>query len=87
MLQMVAIHKVGNFDAWREMVDERVANRWGLTVRVWRSVEEPLETMIVIDVPTREIAEEIMKGDGDFREWMDRAGLEVYPTVFVGEEV
>jgi hypothetical protein len=87
MLQMVAIHKVGDYDVWREMVEERVARRRGVSIRVWRGVDDPMEIMVIINVPSMEIAEEIMAGDGNFREWMDRAGLEVYPAIFVGQEV
>lgn len=68
--------------ALHETVDDSPATR----IEVFRAVDDPLEVMIIVHVPSLEQAREIMRNAGDF---LDRAGLAEYPPVFVGiaEEV
>ena len=85
-----AIHPVRDFD---EFYGEFEANRsrhpeFGvLGTTVHRSVDNPNEVMVTYEMQSAKHAIALFTSDVAMRAWMDRAGLEIYPAVFVGRVV
>ncbi len=90
MVRLVAIYPVRDFDDFRrEMAknDEARAQR-GITLQsIHRSVDNPNEVMVTVEFASRAEAEELLRSPDTLRAWMDRAGVDIYPAVFVGEPV
>ena len=62
-------------------------HRPGLLRRsVFRSVDDPNEVMVEIEFDSLESARAVLSSI-DLREMLDRAGVEMYPPVFIGREV
>ncbi|HEV8298033.1 MAG TPA: hypothetical protein VGQ20_12065 [Acidimicrobiales bacterium] len=90
MVRLVAIYPVRDFDDFmREMsknADARAAR--GITLHsIHRSVDDPNEVMVTVEFASREAAEVVLQAEDALRAWMDRAGVDFYPAVFVGERV
>jgi len=88
---LASIYPVVNFDAWQSELHgaRRALARLGVT-RHWvlRGSDDPKEVMSILELPSREHAERLLASrDVNLAEWMDRIGLEIYPTFFVGEPV
>lgn len=91
MVYLVSINPVQDFDAWKELVDDHrhVLARAGVT-RHWlfRGADDPNEVMAVFELPSLESAARFLRSaEVGVGEWLDRSGLEIYPTFFVGEHV
>jgi hypothetical protein len=87
---LVAIHAVRDFATWERSLTEQLERLGALGVvghRLYRSVDDPNEVMVALELESREHAEALMQDSEQLRAWLDRAGVEVYPSVFVGEEV
>jgi hypothetical protein len=85
--RLTAIYSVPDFDRWAEVV--RAAQRQVPGVErmtVHRSVDDPNEVMVELEVESVEIAQSVLKGE-DLHDLLDRAGVEFYPPVFIGEQV
>jgi quinol monooxygenase YgiN len=89
---IVAIHPVKDYDVWKQAI-ERWSARWTHErgfVRYWihRSVDDPNEVMVAIEVRDQAAAERLMKdARGTMQAWLDEAELDVYPPLFVGQLV
>jgi hypothetical protein len=86
--RMTIIYCVTDFDRWRTILSDNPAEgRPGLRRRsVFRSLDDPNEVMVEIEFDSAEEAKALLPSV-DLRELLDRAGVEVYPPVFIGEEV
>jgi hypothetical protein len=87
---LVSIHPVGDFARWKAEVDqaELALARLGVT-RHWmyRGADDPNDVMTVLELPSLAHAERLMRSpSADVPGWMERSGLEIYPTFFVGEQ-
>jgi hypothetical protein len=84
---MVIIHSVPDYERWARVArenpprDPRV-----LSMTVCRSVDDPNEVMVQLELDSVDAAKELMPSTR-FRELLDRAGVEIYPPVFIGEVV
>ena len=54
-------------------------------VRVFQAFDDPREVMIVQDFDSEEHARRWIRRHDDAADWMERAGIGVYPPLFVGE--
>jgi hypothetical protein len=88
---VVFIHPVGDYERWRSEVEGHQLNLARLGVsRHWlyRGVDDPDDIMMVLEMPSREHAERMFRSrNTDIPGWMERSGIEIYPTLFVGEPV
>jgi hypothetical protein len=57
-----------------------------LAATVHRSLDNPNEVMVTLDLRSTADALALLSADDRFRAWMDRVGVEAYPSVFVGRE-
>ena len=91
MVYLVSIHPVGDYDVWKAEVNRVRAElaRFGVT-RQWlyRGTDDRNEIMSVLELPSVEHAERLMRSaEADIPGLLDRSGLEIYPTFFLGEQV
>jgi hypothetical protein len=88
---LASIYPVVNFEAWQRELHgaRRALARLGVTRHwVFRGADDPREVMSILELPSREHAERLLAStDLNLSDWMDRIGLEIYPTFFVGEPV
>jgi hypothetical protein len=87
---LVAIHPVRDFATWERMLTDQLLQMDAHGVvghRLFRSVDDPNEVMVALELESKEHAEALMQDGEQLRAWLDRAGVEVYPSVFIGEEV
>jgi hypothetical protein len=86
--RMTIIYCVPDFDRWRTILSDNPSEgRPGLLRRsVFRSLDDPNEVMVEIEFDSAESAKALLPSV-DLRELLDRSGVEVYPPVFIGEEV
>ena len=90
MALLVAIHPVKDYDAWKQAFDSRfsVRGKSGVTRHwVFRSADNENEVLVAIEVDTTENAERLLTETGDLKAYLDRVGIEIYPAVFIGEQV
>ena len=89
-VRVVAIYPVRDVDEFCAQLATMYLRRNELGVlktTVHRSVDNPNEVMVTFDMRSQEDALALFTSDDRVREWMDRAGVEVYPAFFVGEPV
>jgi hypothetical protein len=62
--------------------------RWGI-VRHWvhRAVDNPSEVMVTLELETRAEAEALLAAGEQIQAWIERAGVDIYPAIFIGEVV
>jgi predicted DNA-binding protein (UPF0278 family) len=97
MVVMFWSYRVGDWDAWRRSLklvneDDEFArarrDRYGmLRRRVFRSVDDPNEVMLVAEFQTREGAEALLEDPEGMRLWHERTGLELFPPVLITEHL
>jgi hypothetical protein len=87
---LVSIIPIPNFAAWQAELDSArealarlgVSRHW-----IFRGAAGGHEIMTVLELPDLEQAARLLRStEVDIPAWMDRIGLEVYPTFFVGEQ-
>ena len=90
MVYLVSIHPIADFGTWRADLDraQRALARLGVSRHwIYRGADDPSEVMTVFELPSLEHARRMLtSADVDIPAWMDRLGLEIYPTFFVGEQ-
>jgi hypothetical protein len=86
--RVTIINSVPDFAVWHDILSEsRGTPRPGLLRRsVFRSVDDPNEVMVELELDSLESARALLSSV-DLRDFLDRAGVEVYPPVFIGREV
>jgi hypothetical protein len=84
---MVIIHSVPDYEHWAAVTREtRLGNSHVMGMTVSRSVDDPNEVMVQLEFDSLNAAQELMASTG-FRDLLDRAGVEIYPPVFIGKVV
>jgi hypothetical protein len=90
MVLVVAIHSVRDFTTWRQAIERtgEALDRQGVVrASIFRAVDEPNEVLVALEMTSRAQDEALLRDPTDYRDWFDRAGLDVYPSIFVGELV
>jgi heme-degrading monooxygenase HmoA len=85
--RLTIIHSVPDYERWATLIRgnrRTVDGAVGMTV--CRSIDDPNEVMVNIELESAELARDLVSSP-NFRELLDRAGIEIYPPVFVGEVV
>ncbi|HEX2384350.1 MAG TPA: hypothetical protein VHI95_17020 [Acidimicrobiales bacterium] len=84
--RLTIIHSVPDYDRWATVIREGRRERPGVvSTSVFRSVDDPNEVMVDIELDSVEAAQQLLPSN--FRDLLDRAGIEIYPPVFIGELV
>jgi heme-degrading monooxygenase HmoA len=85
--RLTFIHSVPDYERWADVVKKSQRRRPGVvSVSVFRSVDDPNEVMVDIELESAEVAQELLPSEA-FRDVLDRSGIEIYPPVFLGEIV
>jgi hypothetical protein len=85
--RVTIIHSVPDYDRWVQVVLSSRREVPGLVRRsVFRSMDDPNEVMVEMELDSADAAKELIPSV-DLRQLLDRAGIEIYPPVFVGELV
>lgn len=87
---LAAIYRVDDFDSWAATFDELevwLARAGVLRLILYRAVDDPHEVMVILDVSSRSEAEALVSNREELAAYFDRAGIAIYPSVFMGEEV
>jgi hypothetical protein len=85
--RLAVIHSVADFDRWAKVVgDGRSTVSGVVSMSVFRSIEDPNEVMLELELESVEAAKEVLVS-ASLRDLLDRAGIEIYPPVFLGERV
>lgn len=85
---VVAIHDVPDYGRWKQAFDRGMgveAHTGMLRHRLFRAADDGDEICVEFDFDTVEHAEAFL-GRAD-EEWLDDAGLTMYPPVFVGTRI
>jgi hypothetical protein len=89
-VRVVAVYAVRNFDKFCEefaLSDARRSEVGVLDTEIHRSVDNPNEVMVTLEMRSTADALALLTSDDRIRAWMDRAGVEAYPSFFVGRSV
>jgi hypothetical protein len=87
LYRVTIIHTVPDYDRWAEAIaGSRRHMPWIERMTVHRSVDDPNEVMVELEVSSLDAARAMLQSP-DLREVMDRAGIDFYPPVFIGEQV
>ncbi len=85
--RLTVIYPVPDFERWAAVLrDSRRPTPGVGEMRVFRSIDDPNEVMVEMDLESPEAAKGLIRSSG-LREFFDRAGVEIYPPAFVGELV
>jgi len=86
--RLTVIQCVPDYERWRAVIRDapRVEIPGRIRRTVFRSVDDPNEVMVEIELESPEAAQQFLTSV-DLRDVLDRAGVEVYPPVFIGERV
>ena len=88
MVRVVMIHPVRDYDDFvRNFIESSEGRRTRGIVQHWvhRAVDNPNEVMVTLELGSRSEAEALLASDDAVRAWFERAGVDIYPAVFVGE--
>jgi len=86
---LAAIHPVREFSSWHEVVREHsLRNPSPGVVRrtVFQSADDANEVLILVEFETEEQAQAVVPSFA-MRDLLDKAGVDIYPAVFVGHEI
>jgi hypothetical protein len=85
---VASIHPVADFDRWKEALGDALERGFPGLVRrtVFRSLDDPNEVMVELELESAEAALALIPSL-PMREMLDRGGVDIYPAIFVGEEV
>lgn len=89
-VRVVAIYPVRDFEEYRAqygLTEARRAELGVIAASLHRSVDNPDEVMVTFEMRSAADALALFTADDRIRAWMDRAGVDVYPAVFVGRAV
>ncbi len=84
--RMTIIHTVPDYDRWMNVVRTSKRHPGVVSMSVFRSLDDPNEVMVDVELDSIESAREILPAE-DLRQLLDHAGIEIYPPVFIGELV
>ena len=82
------IHPVTDFDNWRDVIKSVGSDAGGTVIRrrIFRSQDDPNDVMVLLEMTGVEAAQALVPSL-EIRELLDRAGMDIYPPVFLGMEV
>jgi hypothetical protein len=83
---VVAVHPVRDFGEWKDVVATVESPDGVVRSRIFQSSDDPNEVLVLIEMETLDHAKAVIPSFA-LRELLDRAGVEIYPAVFVGTEV
>jgi heme-degrading monooxygenase HmoA len=89
MMHVLIRHKVADFNRWKQAFDadlnvRRHAGETGF--RLFHNAEDPHEIFVLVDWASAEEARKFM-GSSEFREAMDKAGVQGAPEIHYLEDV
>ncbi len=85
--RLTIIYPVPDYERWVQAIRESRRHVPGVTsMSVFRSIDDPNEVMVDLELDSSEMAKQLIPST-DFRDVLDRAGVEIYPPVFIGEIV
>jgi hypothetical protein len=84
--RFTVIHPVPDYERWVNVVRENQGRQVPgvVAVSLYRSLDDRNEVMLDVDLDSPEVSAELLKSE-NFRDLLDRAGIEIYPPVFIGE--
>jgi hypothetical protein len=86
---LAAIHPVRDFETWKESAKQLMAERstaGRVSTVIYQSADDPNEVLVAIEFENEDDALATVP-NWSMREILDRAGIDIYPAVFVGHEV
>jgi hypothetical protein len=89
-VRVVFIYPVRDFDEFCQqfaLTDARRSELGVLATEIHRSIDNANEVMVTFEMRSTDDAMALFTADDRIRAWMDRAGVEVYPSIFVGSAV
>ena len=90
MVRVVMIHSVRDYESFISRFHEGDGRRELRGIKrhwVHRSVDNPNEVMVTLELESRAEAEALLAAGEQIQAWIDRAGVDIYPAVFIGEVV
>ena len=86
--RMTLIHSVPDYERWAVALREsrRTGGASSGRMTVFRSADDPNEVMVELELDSLEDAEQMVSSPA-LRKFLDHAGIEMYPPVFIGEIV
>jgi hypothetical protein len=89
--RIAIIHSVPDYERWANVIRERRGvNRdlpGQLAMTVFRSIDDSNEVMVTLEAESEQAAREAIPSADALRELLDRAGIDIYPPVFIGQIV
>ena len=83
--RLTIIRTVPDYERWAKVLKESRRGVPGvISMTVCRSIDEPNEVMLDLEVRSADVARDLLPTH-NFRDLLDRAGVEIYPPVFIGE--
>ena len=87
MTILAAILQVPDYDRMRSVLQRAAASGSDYRIEVLRAADDPDEVMLLVHCASVERATELMSDSRLSRAFLDQAGLEEYPPLFVGDVV
>jgi hypothetical protein len=85
-VRLTVIYPVKDFEQFASVIGAPPQSEGVVSRRVYRSVDDPSEVLVEIEVASYDLARQMIRGQS-VRDILDRAGAEIYPPVFIGAEV
>ena len=84
-VRLTVIYPVKDFEQFKSVIGGPPQSEGVLSRRVYRSVDDPNEVLVEVELANFAAAKQMIKGP-TVREILDKAGAEIYPAAFVGIE-
>ena len=84
--RLTIIHSVPDYERWAAALRESREGGGTGRMNVFRSADDPNEVMVELELESLDDAKRLVRAPG-LREFLDHAGVDIYPPVFIGEIV
>jgi hypothetical protein len=85
--RLTLIYRVPDVERWHDVMVRHADGREGMVRRtVFRSLDDPSEFMVELEFSSARAAKSFLPSV-DLRAILDEIGMDVYPPVFIGEEI
>jgi hypothetical protein len=84
--RLTIIHSVPDYERWASALRESRSGGGTGHMTVFRSADDPNEVMVELELESLEDAK-LLVGSPALRDFLDHAGIDIYPPVFIGERV
>jgi hypothetical protein len=86
--RLTIIHSVPDYERFKSVLANppRPPLEGLLRRSVFRSLDDPNEVMVEVEFESADAARQLLPSI-DLRDLLDRAGIDIYPPVFIGERV